>query len=94
MSRNVSPSHIDALISRSEEAVWHPFPGTTIVAWKLPSEYIIAEKSSCVDLSAFDREKGISICRTKLKTKVIELESYLYKAYYNISEREAKNGTL
>lgn len=79
---------IDGIIENTEEQVWEPFPGITIMAWKLPNGYTIVESSGCIDPSEYSREIGAQSCREALKRKVWQLEGYRGKQRYF----EAHNG--
>lgn len=75
----ITQEHINQIISNTEEKIWEPFPGVTIVSWKLPSGFVITDQSGCVDPSNYDREIGVSIARIHLENKLWELEGYLLK---------------
>lgn len=77
MEKRIPPEHVNQVIAESEEAVWEPFPGITIVAWNLPNGFTISDQSGCIDPSMYDREVGINIARKHLEDKVWELEGYL-----------------
>lgn len=83
MSNKIPETYIDELIEQSEEKVWEPFPGITIVAWRLPNGYTISDQSGCVDPLDYDRELGIKFAREHLKTKLWELEGYLRKQSFS-----------
>lgn len=81
MTIKIPQEHIDKLIEASKEAVWEPFPGITIVAWRLPNGFVIVDESGCIDPKAYDREIGLTIAREHLTDKVWELEGYRAKQH-------------
>lgn len=80
MPVKVDESHIDEIRANVKEKYWEPFPGVTIVAWQLPSGFVISELSGCIDPENYQVEIGIDIARERLKSKLLELEGYLAKA--------------
>ncbi|MDY3130010.1 MAG: Gp49 family protein [Berryella intestinalis] len=77
IEKRVSPERVEDIIAEAEEGVWEPFPGVTIVAWRLPNGFTISDQSGCVDPSKYDRAIGLAIARDHLKAKVWQLEGYL-----------------
>ena len=83
MSWKIPESEIDEIIAESDEKVWEPFPGITVMAWCLPNGYAITEQSGCVDPSEYSRELGEMYCREALKRKVWQLYGFLAKQRYS-----------
>lgn len=78
----ISEEEIDFIIAASTEKVWHPFPTITIVAWELPSGYVITDQSGCIDPENYDEELGVRYSREHLKVKLWQLEGYRRKCEF------------
>ena len=86
MSNKIPESHIDEIIEKTNERVWEPFPGITVVAWQLPNGYVITDQSGCIDPKDYDRDLGIKYSREHLKTQVWQLEGYLRKNEFSLTK--------
>ena len=75
----VTQEEINALMEASEQAVWEPFPGVTIVALKLPCGFVLEGMSGCVDPTQYDREIGVRIAREHIEDRLWMLEGYVLK---------------
>lgn len=83
MTWKISPKRIKEIISGSNESVWEPFPGTTIVAWQLPNGFVISDQSGCIDPSEYDQEIGVEIARKHLEDKVWQLYGFMRKQEFH-----------
>ena len=63
----VTQEEINALMEASEQAVWEPFPGVTIVALKLPCGFVLEGMS------------GVRIAREHIEDRLWMLEGYVLK---------------
>ena len=83
MTDKIPEEEIDEIIKQSTEKVWEPFPGITIVAWQLPSGFVISDQSGCINPDEYDRNLGLKYAREKLKTQVWQYEGYRRKVEFS-----------
>jgi len=72
----ITQEHVDGLIRWSTVDVQKIGDKSTVVALRLPNDFVIIESSSCVDPENYDEELGKKICIDRIKNKIWELEGY------------------
>ena len=72
----ISQADIDNMISKSQIRVQTVFGKCTIMSVQLPNGFVIVESSACVDPITYSEAMGASICMSKIKDRLWELEGY------------------
>lgn len=72
----VGDVELDEIIGRSEEQVWEPWKGCVVVAWKLPSGFVLSDMSAAIDVDNASMSVGVKNCRHALRQKLREYVAY------------------
>lgn len=73
----VTQEQINTIIQNSKLEDFKVLDKTTVVAIKLPNDFVIIESSSCVDPTNYDHDQGKKICMKRIEDKIWELEGYV-----------------
>ena len=83
----ITEERIDRLMKTAEYHVITEFEKCTIVSAKLENGFILTESSACVDPENYDEERGVKICKDKIRERLWELEGYaLQKAVHRLKK--------
>ena len=69
-------TYIDQIMANSKIEVYTAFDKCTIVACRLPNDYVIVESYTFTDSEIYNEETGATICLNKIVSKICELEEY------------------
>ncbi|WP_339273640.1 Gp49 family protein [Paenibacillus sp. FSL W8-0426] len=73
----VTKAQVDEIMNNSEFEVFHKvFGKQCIVVAKLPNGFTVVGESACVDPNNYDEKNGANIAKSRIETKIWELEGY------------------
>lgn len=77
LPNTVTSDLVDCIFDSSEVITSTVFGKCTIMACKLPNNFVIVESSACVDPDNYNKGLGEKICERKIKDRIGELEGYM-----------------
>lgn len=72
-----SMENVHEMIENSQVITRTVFDRCTIVAVKLPNEYVMVESYTCANPQDFDEDLGIQICLERIRDRLLEMETYM-----------------